>query len=72
MLYPLADTPSEKETGGMSFSDRYAHTDIRAIKTGEFRNPKRDEWYLSGAIPSAYKAPNDLSTPFHILKLVFL
>ena len=28
------------------------------------------EWYLSGAIPEAYKAPNDLSTPFHILRLV--
>ena len=34
---------------------------------GEFRAPKRGEWYLSGAILSAYRAPNDLSTEFRIV-----
>lgn len=70
MTFPLADIPSERETGGMSFNERYARRNIRAVKTGEFRNPKRGEWYLSGAIPEGYKAQNDLSSPFHILKLV--
>lgn len=70
MPFPLADIPSERETGGLPFSERYMSRNIRAVKTGVFRNPKRGEWYLSGAIPEAYKAPNDLSSPFHILKLV--
>jgi hypothetical protein len=32
-----------------------------------FRNPKAGEFYLSGAIVAAYKAPNDLSSPYHIV-----
>lgn len=31
------------------------------IRTGERRPPKKGEWYISGAIPKAYKAPNDLT-----------
>ena len=46
------------------------NTKIRAIWTGEKRNPKKDEYYLSGAQIMAYKAPNDLSTPYSIAKLV--
>lgn len=34
--------------------------------TGEFRPPRKGEWYLSGAIVAAYQAPNDLSTPYWI------
>jgi len=41
-----------------------------AIRTGEFRNPMKGEWFLSGANPMAYLAPNDLSSPYHILELV--
>ena len=33
---------------------------------GEFRAPKRGEFYLSGAIPEIYKSPNDLTLEFHI------
>ena len=43
---------------------------IKAITTGEKRAPKKGEWYLSGAIPEGYKAPNDLETFFHICRLV--
>ena len=32
---------------------------ICAIYTGETRPPKQGEWYLSGAIIEAYRAPND-------------
>jgi hypothetical protein len=35
-----------------------------------FRAPKKGEYYLSGAIPKAYLAPNDLTTPFHIVEAV--
>ena len=34
--------------------------------TGEFRPPRKGEYYLSGAIIIAYLAPNDLSTPYWI------
>ena len=37
---------------------------------GEFRPPKRGEYYLSGAIVEAYRAPNDLSTPYWIAEFV--
>lgn len=30
------------------------------------RCPKKGEYFLSGAIPVAYKAPNDLSTEYFI------
>lgn len=38
--------------------------------TGEKRPPRRGEFYLSGAIVEAYRAPNDLDTPYHIAVLV--
>jgi hypothetical protein len=57
---PLADRPS----------DIFNQQDFRGKLTGEFRPPKKGEWYLSGAIPEGYRAPNDLTTSFHILKLV--
>jgi len=51
------------------------------VKTGEFRVPLPGEWYLSGAIPEAYRMPesavtvkSDMTpkgeTKFHILTLV--
>jgi hypothetical protein len=42
----------------------------RFVRTGEFREPRAGEWYLSGAIPEAWRAPNALSTKFHILRQV--
>lgn len=36
------------------------------VPTGEFRTPKKGERYISGAIPVAYLAPNDLRTEYHI------
>jgi hypothetical protein len=54
----------------MSFNERFSRHTLAAVRLGEFRSPKRGEWYLSGNPAEAWKAPNDLSTPFHILKLV--
>ena len=59
-FYPLADY--------LYIPDRTKR--MRAQWTGEFRQPKKGEWYLSGAIIEAYKAPNDLSTKFHIVRIV--
>ena len=39
---------------------------FRVRYTGEKRCPKKGEWYISGAIPEGYLAPNDLSDPYHI------
>ena len=38
--------------------------------TGEFRCPKKGEYFISGAIPMAYYSPNDLSCEYHIATLV--
>jgi len=43
---------------------------IRAKVTGEYREPRKGEWYISGARPQAYKAPNDLNTKFMVAVLV--
>lgn len=43
---------------------QYAHVRIEA--TGDFRTPKKGEWFLSGAIVEGYYAPNDLSTAYNI------
>ncbi len=37
-----------------------------AVKSTKFRNPKKGEYYISGAIPEVYKAPKDLSHKFWI------
>jgi len=41
-----------------------------AKKTNQFREPKKGEYYLSGAIPIAYKAFNDLSDKFWIAEII--
>ena len=45
---------------------------IKAELVGEFRAPRAGEWYLSGTIPEAYRAPNDLSAEYHIMRLVLI
>ncbi len=42
---------------------------IMAVRIFEFRAPRKGEWYLSGASPTAWRAPNDLSIEFHIMRL---
>ncbi len=38
------------------------------VKTGEFRAPQNGEYYLSGAIPVAYRALDDLSIEYNIMR----
>ena len=64
------------EDVGITHSDMYfrdwmvSKKNYRAVKTHEFRCPKKNEWYLSGALPTAYRAPNDLSQAYGIMRLV--
>ena len=71
--YPLAElAPSSlRKSYGFGFiTQRDAKRAIRCVLTGEKRAPKKGEWYLSGARPSGWEAKNDLSTEYHIVKLV--
>lgn len=34
-----------------------------------YRPPRAGEWYLSGAVVEAYKAPADLSSPYLVIEL---
>lgn len=56
-IYRLADPPPNGDKS------------IYAIRH-DFRVPKKGEWYLSGAIPEAYQAKGDLSSPYHVVRLV--
>jgi hypothetical protein len=66
--YPLSDHPNQTEWKELGSPKDI--TQIVAIRTGEFRPPKKGEWYLSGAIPEAYRAYSNLGNKFHIVKLV--
>jgi hypothetical protein len=41
----------------------------RFIRNGEFREPQKHEFYISGAVPEVYRAPNDLKIKYHIAVL---
>jgi hypothetical protein len=40
--------------------------DIMYQATGEYRRPRKGEHYLSGAVITAYVAPNELGAPYWI------
>lgn len=42
---------------------------VFAVNIYEYREPKKGEWYLSGAVSQAYKAPNDFSSKYWIAEL---
>jgi len=73
-FYPISDRPTVQEMKQLgldtSFNSRYGHRNVYAEYIGEKREPKKGEWYLSGAIATAYRAPNNLSTIFHIARLI--
>lgn len=44
---------------------------VGAVMTGDYRPPKMGEWYISGAIPEAYRQPREGATiPARIATLV--
>lgn len=78
-LYPVGDSLNFEERKALNIdigSSVFLHSigthpkGVAVIRTGVFRCPKKGEWYISGAIPAGYRAPNDLSTMFHIGRLV--
>ena len=42
--------------------------DVKFIKTGEFRPPKKGEYFLSGATPFSYLCYNNMTTDFYIMR----
>lgn len=79
-LYPLGDslTFEERAKFGIGVSQealqamRENKIEMRAVLVAprEFRRVRKGEWYLSGAIPSAYRAANDLECKYYICRLV--
>lgn len=73
-LYPVATNiimPAAREMSAVQKKFPGArYQDVRVKPIGEFRPPRKGEWYLSGAKPEGYVALNDLSTSYHIGELV--
>jgi len=38
--------------------------------TGEYREPKQGEFFISGATPGGYMAYHDMTTKYYIAKLI--
>lgn len=77
LIFPTADrvTGHERKNLGLPLLGQgktIPGETVKAVSTGEFRAPKKGEWYLSGGPVEAYKAPNDLSDydKFNIATLV--
>ena len=70
----MADWPTDQEVQWFGFEYRHCTRNqtrrLMCRKTGEFPPPKRDEWFLSGAIPQGYRAFADMDGAYHILELV--
>lgn len=64
--------PASPKTYPIGEEKRWSRKFIRkvAIWSGEYRHPKKGEWFLSGAIPKAYEAYNDMSRKYRIAKIV--
>ena len=52
----------------VQFGDRVYLNPHYTYEVIGFRPPRKGEYYLSGAIPQTYLAPNDLSSEFLIVK----
>ena len=71
-IFELGDWLNNAERKQFDFTGIGGDRNVKAIKSDEFRTPKEDEWYLSGAIPVAYRAKNNLTgtNKYRIMKLV--
>lgn len=71
-MSPIASTKRRPPSGHFPGEFTWAthKKDIRYTATGEFRQPLKGEWYLSGAIVTAYQALNDLTTAYWLAKPV--
>ena len=72
-IYRVRDIISMKDLEALGIDPADAlivRKEVRAIDTGVKRNPREGEYFLSGAIPEAYRAYNDCCSPFYICNLV--
>ena len=78
-LYPIVDrlTEMDRKTLGIELGKPLSMdfacsipSQIMGVRTGDKRQPRKGEWYLSGNPAEVYRAPNDLSTDFLIMRLV--
>jgi len=71
-FHRLADMPKGSECRALGVTDPLRGIlYLRGVLTGEFRIPRKGEWYLSGAMPEAYRASTDkMESPYYILRLV--
>jgi hypothetical protein len=83
VLYPVHFSDSRVPSSELPHGLRYDASGVLKGKegypvfvfaryNGVKRAPKKGEYYLSGALIEGYRAPNDLSTPYHIAELVFV
>lgn len=64
--YPNGECFYIDNNGKRTYGNRITRN-VRFKKTGEFRTPKKGEWYLSGANPHAYMAANNFISEYNIL-----
>jgi len=67
---PTCHQPVPEHRKTYPILDRHPEGVSYAVRSGEFRAPRKGEFYISGAIPAAYRAPNDLTMKFQIARLV--
>lgn len=67
--FPLSDEPTPEDLAALNLEDSVG---VRAVATGEFRSPRKGEWFLSGSYVEAYRAENDLTVAYHIAKLAYV
>lgn len=69
-LFPLADCPTVAERRTLGLPDKGGRQNVRAVFAGRKACPSKGQWYLSGDIVEAYRAPNNFSTVQHLARLV--
>lgn len=66
VYFPLVDRVPGADYGVLSLMG----IQYRAKLLGEYREPKAGEWYISGAIPEAYRAKGDYKSKYQIAVLI--
>lgn len=74
-LYPVSGMDALRASLTTKILPSYMGNDAKGLRARhksprQLRAPKKGEWYLSGAIPMAYRAPNDLRGIYYIMDIV--
>lgn len=73
MLFKVKDRITDDELDALGIDPEdvaTVHKEVYAMSTSVKRCPRKGEFYLSGAIPEAYRALEDLDTPHMLARLV--